>query len=61
VRQEKAKHELGNALGVVLANLEGMIDGIVMPTTERLEALAGAMRRAQALLAELNNEETGER
>jgi hypothetical protein len=55
-RGATARHELGNVLGIVLANLEGMIDGIVPPTPERLEALAQALRRSKELLAELERE-----
>jgi len=44
------RHELGNLVAVALANVEGMIDGLVAPTPERLEALADALRRARALL-----------
>ena len=44
------RHELGNLLAVALANVEGMIDGLVDPTPARLEALADALRRAVALL-----------
>jgi hypothetical protein len=55
-RDDKARHELGNALGIVLANLEGMIDGLVTPTNERLEAIADAVRRSQALLNRMDEE-----
>jgi len=48
-------HELGNLLGIVLANLEGMIDGIVPPTNERLEALAESVRRSRDLLRKLDS------
>jgi hypothetical protein len=51
---KRARHELGNLLGIVLANLEGMIDGIVPPTNERLEALADSVRRSRDLLRELD-------
>lgn len=47
---DEMRHELGNLLAVALANVEGMIDGLVDPTPARLEALADALRRAGALL-----------
>jgi hypothetical protein len=48
--RDEIRHELGNLLGVALANVEGMIDGLVAPTPARLEALADALRRAGELL-----------
>ena len=47
---DDVRHELGNLVAVALANVEGMIDGLVAPTPERLEALADALRRARALM-----------
>jgi hypothetical protein len=44
------RHELGNLLAIALANVEGMIDGLAQPTSERLEAVADALRRARALV-----------
>ncbi len=55
-RDDKVRHELGNALSIVLANLEGMIDGIVAPTNERLEAIADAVRRSQTLLSRMGED-----
>ena len=46
------RHELGNLLALALANLEGMIDGLVAPTPARLESLADALRRACELVRE---------
>lgn len=46
----EARHEVNNLLSVALANVEGMIDGLVPPTTSRLEAIAEALRRAGKLL-----------
>ena len=40
------RHELGNLLSIALANVEGMIDGLVAPTPSRLESVADALRRA---------------
>lgn len=47
---DDARHELGNLLGIALANVEGMIDGIVAPTPPRLESVADALRRACKLV-----------
>jgi hypothetical protein len=43
----EGRHELGNLLAIALANVEGMLDGLVEPTPSKLEALAGALRRAR--------------
>jgi len=50
VPESEIRHELGNLVAVALANVEAMIDGLVEPTPERLEALADALRRARILL-----------
>jgi hypothetical protein len=47
---DQARHELSNLLSVALANVEGMIDGLMPPTASRLEAVAEALRRAGSLL-----------
>jgi hypothetical protein len=47
---DQTGHELGNLLSVALANVEGMIDGLVSPTTPRLESVANALRRACKLV-----------
>lgn len=49
----KARHDLGNLLGIVLANLEGMVDDVVPVTTERLRSLAESVSKARDLLAAL--------
>jgi hypothetical protein len=49
-RQGDVRHELGNQIGIALANVEGMIDGLVAPTASRLEAVADALREARRLL-----------
>jgi hypothetical protein len=49
-RSDEGRHELGNLLAIALANVEGMIDGLVAPTPSRLEAVADALRRASKLL-----------
>lgn len=33
------RHDVANAVAIVKANLEGMLDGVLEPTPERLEAL----------------------
>jgi hypothetical protein len=48
--RDEMRHELGNLLAVALANVEGMIDGLVEPTPARLESVANALRRAGAML-----------
>jgi len=52
-QEENVRHDLGNLLGIALANVEGMADGIVPATPERLEAVAQSLRRARDLLAQL--------
>lgn len=49
-RRNEARHELGNLLTIALANVEGMLDGLVEPTPSKLEALADALRRARDIL-----------
>lgn len=50
MQTDDKRHELGNLLAVALANVEGMIDGLVDASPGRLESLADALRRASALL-----------
>jgi hypothetical protein len=33
------RHDIANAVSIVQANVEGMLDGVLEPTHERLEAL----------------------
>ena len=47
---DEVRHELGNLLSVAIANIEGMIDGLVSPTPDRLEAVVDALRRAGELV-----------
>jgi signal transduction histidine kinase len=49
----EVRHEIGNAISVAQANLEGMADGLVRATPERLEAVAGSLRSAGGLLDRL--------
>ena len=51
--QAVARHELGNLLSVAQANIEGMIDGILAPTPERLKAVHEALRSAAGFLEEM--------
>lgn len=48
----KVRHEIGNALAIVQANLEGVIDGVLEPTAERLSGMRAALASAGALLEE---------
>jgi hypothetical protein len=47
------RHDLGNLLGIALANVEGMADGIVPATPERLLSVAESLRRARDTLERL--------
>jgi hypothetical protein len=49
-QSDDARHELGNLLSIALANVEAMIDGLVAPTTSRLESVADALRKAYKLV-----------
>lgn len=44
------RHNLGNAISIALANIDGMVDGAVPVTTQRLQNVGDALRRAQRLL-----------
>lgn len=44
------RHEIGNALAIVQANLEGVIDGVLEPSTVRLAGMREALASAGALL-----------
>ncbi len=54
-RQDHVRHELRNQIGVALANIEGMIDGLVPATAPRLEAVADALREARRLLEQASD------
>jgi hypothetical protein len=56
VEPEKLRHELGNLLSVALANVEGMIDGIVPPTPQRLDSVAQALREACKLVEQASEQ-----
>jgi signal transduction histidine kinase len=47
------RHEIGNALTIVQANLEGVIDGVLEPTEERLASMRDALTSAGAALENL--------
>lgn len=47
---DQTRHELGNLLAVALANVEGMLDGLLPATAPRLESVADALRRARDIL-----------
>lgn len=49
----KVRHEIGNALSIVQANIEGMVDGILEPTVDRLNALLSALATASLMLDDL--------
>ena len=45
-QQQKARHELGNALSIAQVILEAMLDGVLEITPERLRALLDSLRTA---------------
>jgi signal transduction histidine kinase len=47
------RHEIGNALSIVRANLEAIIDGILPATPERLKGMSDALSEASLLLDDL--------
>lgn len=49
----EVRHEIVNAVSVVQANLEGMLDGVVEPTRERLQTLHQALAGVTTLLDRL--------
>ena len=51
-----ARHELGNALSVAQANVEGMVDGLLEPTADRLQSIRDALQSAGAFLLELRKD-----
>jgi signal transduction histidine kinase len=52
---DEVRHEIGNAIAIAQANVEGMADGMVTPTRERLEAIATSLRSTGALLDRLRH------
>jgi two-component system sensor histidine kinase BaeS len=49
----RVRHEIGNALTIIQANLEGVIDGVLEPTTDRLAGMCDALASAGAALENL--------
>jgi signal transduction histidine kinase len=49
----KIVHEIRNHLAVAIANVEGLRDGLLAPTPERLDAVLQALEEAGVLLGEL--------
>ncbi len=50
---QTVRHEVGNMLTIAQANVEGMLDGVVEPTLERLEGIRDALQSASERLKEL--------
>ncbi len=46
-------HEIRNHLAVAIANIEGLRDGVLVPTTQRMNAILQALDEAGVLLGEL--------
>ena len=55
--QAVARHEIGNALSIAQANIEGMADGILEPTPSRLNGIRDALKTAGMLLDELKKQQ----
>jgi len=49
------RHEVGNALTIAQANLEGLIDGVLAYTPERLNGVLASVASASALIEEIAN------
>lgn len=47
------RHEIGNALAIVQASLEAIVDGVLEPTSERLQNMRKSLENAGALLDDL--------
>lgn len=54
-RAKSLRHEIGNMLTIAQANLEGMLDGVVEPTLERLESVRDALAAASDHLKTLSS------
>jgi hypothetical protein len=44
------RHDVGNALSIAQANIEGMLDGVLTQTPERLRGIREALRGAGHML-----------
>ena len=51
-------HEMRNELAVARANLEGLVDGTLAPTRERLLGIVQALTQLETLIADLNSLES---
>jgi signal transduction histidine kinase len=51
-------HEMRNALAIARANLEGLVDGKLAPTPERLLGIIQALSQLQALVDDVGSRET---
>ncbi|MGZ3504856.1 MAG: sensor histidine kinase [Vulcanimicrobiaceae bacterium] len=49
------RHEIGNALSIAQANLEGIIDGVLTPDPERLAGIQEALNAAGKLLDKMKH------
>ncbi|MEO9169766.1 MAG: HAMP domain-containing sensor histidine kinase [Candidatus Baltobacteraceae bacterium] len=47
------RHEIGNALTIAQANVEGIMDGVLLSSTERLEGVLASLASASRLLDDL--------
>ena len=47
------RHEIGNALSIAQANIEGILDGVVPATPERLKNIHSSLTQASGLLEDL--------
>ncbi len=56
-----ARHEIGNALSIARANIEGMADGILDVSQQRLNGIAAALASAGLLLTDGVNDDHGQR
>ena len=52
------RHEIGNALAIAQSNLEGMVDGVLEPTPERIGAIVSSLASAGALLEKFRRSAT---
>lgn len=44
------RHEIGNALSIAQANIEGIVDGVVEATPERLKNVHASLENASSIL-----------
>lgn len=53
-----SRHEIGNALTVARANVEGIADGVLEPTTDRYNGVREALASASMMVAEIGRPPT---